>query len=237
MYGNTRVIYNTGFRDKGSPYHGGSGDIAATTPADEPLLGTMTACSPRPATAVRSRPPSAASSRPGTGSNWASPTSTPTTCGSTSTATCSAKSWRTSNSPATTTPDAGSLSADEGDLYKIAVWFEFSDDNRNFQATGATIQRFTTTPNDSYKLARYRWNWQRRSNDGDASNYAQLFDLVTAVNDTSSSLREPRAEPRRHGAVDARVLLRLRHGQLGRLDLQRRPEHVPLSSPRASAGC
>jgi hypothetical protein len=35
-------MYNTGFRDKGSPYHGGGGDIAASLPRkDEPLLGTF----------------------------------------------------------------------------------------------------------------------------------------------------------------------------------------------------
>jgi hypothetical protein len=27
VYGNFRVVYNVGFRDKGSPYHGGSGDF------------------------------------------------------------------------------------------------------------------------------------------------------------------------------------------------------------------
>jgi hypothetical protein len=74
----------------------------------------------------------------------------------------------------------------EGDLYKVAVWFEFNDDNRGFNATGATAQRFTTLGGD-YKLARYRWNWQRRSNDGDANNFAQFFDLVSALNDTSTN--------------------------------------------------
>ncbi len=36
---NYRVIYNAGFRDKGSPFHGGGGDYAVTVPSDDLLLG------------------------------------------------------------------------------------------------------------------------------------------------------------------------------------------------------
>ncbi|HNC98291.1 MAG TPA: hypothetical protein PKW90_19310, partial [Myxococcota bacterium] len=39
VYGNGRIIYNAGFRDKGSPYHSGAGDYAVTVPADDLLLG------------------------------------------------------------------------------------------------------------------------------------------------------------------------------------------------------
>src|SRR5262249_10584270 len=61
-----------------------------------------------------------------------------------------------------------------------------NDDNRNFTPTSATIQRFTTLGGD-YKLARYRWTWQRRSNDGDPNNYSQFFDLVSAIKDATAS--------------------------------------------------
>ena len=37
VYGNTRVIHGILFRDKGSPYHNGTGDIMARTPDDEKL--------------------------------------------------------------------------------------------------------------------------------------------------------------------------------------------------------
>ena len=39
VYGNTRVIYNAVFRDKGSPFHNGSGDLTARAPDDERLHG------------------------------------------------------------------------------------------------------------------------------------------------------------------------------------------------------
>jgi hypothetical protein len=43
-------------------------------------------------------------------------------------------------------------SAAAGDLYKVGVWFEFKDDNASMaSATSATAQRFTTTPNSTYK--------------------------------------------------------------------------------------
>jgi hypothetical protein len=39
VYNNYRVIYNVGFRDKGSPWHGGAGDFAVAVPPDDRLLG------------------------------------------------------------------------------------------------------------------------------------------------------------------------------------------------------
>jgi hypothetical protein len=69
----------------------------------------------------------------------------------------------------------------EGDLHKVAMWFEFYEDNSNFNATSATIEQFLTLGN-AYKLARYRWIFQRRPNDGTANNFTNLFDLVTAAN-------------------------------------------------------
>lgn len=187
VYGNHRVVYNTGFRDKGSPYHGGSGDIAATTPRDQPLLGTFdrvfasTGNGGSEPTAIRSQLAAwygqqlgipylhahymrlyfnGSLFRPDIMEDLEQPNHD------------FAERWFPSTA--------------EGDLYKIAVWFEFNDDNLGFNPTGATLQRFTTLGGE-YKLARYRWNWQRRSNDGDASNYDQFFDLVSAFNDTSAN--------------------------------------------------
>ncbi len=71
-------------------------------------------------------------------------------------------------------------SSDEGDHYKIAVWFEFQDDNSTFAATGATLESFKTT-SGAYKLPRYRFNWQTRGYQGTADNYTNIFDLVAVT--------------------------------------------------------
>ena len=187
VYGNHRIIYNTGFRDKGSPYHGGRGDITAVTPADEPLLGTQrrvfasTGNGGSEATGIRSQLAAwyaqqlgipylhahymrlyfnGSLFRPDIMEDLEEPNHD------------YAKLWFPNDAT--------------GDLYKIAVWFEFQDNNTDFSATSATIERFLTVGNE-YKLARYRWNWQRRTRDGDANNYRQFFDLVTAMNDTSAN--------------------------------------------------
>lgn len=185
VYGQHRVIYNAGFRDKGSPYHAGRGDIAVQTPADEPLLGTLrrvfasTGNGGSEATGIRSQ----------LAAWYAQQLGIPY---------LHAHYMRLYFNGALFRPDIMEdleepnhdyaelwFPADStGDLYKIAVWFEFQDNNRDFNATSATIERFLTVGNQ-YKLARYRWSWQRRTRDGDANNYRQFFDLVTALNDTS----------------------------------------------------
>ena len=68
-------------------------------------------------------------------------------------------------------------------LYKIAIWFEFGDDNSSFSATGASLERFLTGAN--YKVGRYRWNWQIRPDGDTASDYSGLFNLITAVNNST----------------------------------------------------
>ncbi len=50
---------------------------------------------------------------------------------------------------------------DEGDLYKLAFWFEFEDNNYGFGPIGATLEKFLGADN-AFKLARYRWCWQQR---------------------------------------------------------------------------
>jgi len=71
---------------------------------------------------------------------------------------------------------------DEGDIYKIDDWFEFNDTpNREFNVDG-TLQDFTTS-GGAKKQARYRWNWEKKSNGGLNDDYTSLFDLVDAVNE------------------------------------------------------
>lgn len=74
----------------------------------------------------------------------------------------------------------------DGDLYKISIWFEHRDDsNSQFNATQATMQRFLS--GGQLKLARYRWNWERRAQTFPESNYQTIFDLVTAINSTADA--------------------------------------------------
>lgn len=186
VYNGHRVIYNTGFRDKGSPFHSGSGDIALATPADEPLLGAhervlaSTGNGGSEPTGIRSQ----------LAAWFGQQLGIPYLHAHYLRLYVNGNLFREVNEDLEQ-PDHDYArrwfpDADEGDLYKIAVWFEFDDGNSSFQSTGATIQRFTTL-NGEYKLARYRWNWQRRSIDGDATNYRQILDLATVLNDTSAS--------------------------------------------------
>jgi len=180
VYGNHRVIYNVGFRDKGSPFHGGTGDFAVTVPPDDLLLGTTdrvfagTGNAGSEATGIRSQLAAWLAQQMGIPYLHAH----------------YMRLYRNGGLFRDVTEDleqpnhdfaeAWFPQADEGDLYKVSVWFEFQDDNRNFTSTGATIQRFTSGGN--LKLARYRWCFQRRSNDGFASNYTNLLNLVTTIN-------------------------------------------------------
>jgi hypothetical protein len=68
----------------------------------------------------------------------------------------------------------------DGDLAEIDDWFEFND-SFGIANVDATLQNFTTT-DGSKKRARYRWNWERKTNrpvDDDAS---ELFAIVDAMN-------------------------------------------------------
>jgi regulation of enolase protein 1 (concanavalin A-like superfamily) len=68
-----------------------------------------------------------------------------------------------------------------GEIFKIDDWFEFDASvNREFNVD-ATLQNFTTS-NGSKKQARYRWNWEKKSNHGLDDDYSQLFSLVDALN-------------------------------------------------------
>jgi hypothetical protein len=223
VYGTYRVLYNVGFRDKGSPFHAGAGDFAVTVPPDDLLLGARdrvfaaTGNGGSEATAIRSQLAAWLGQQleiPYLHAHYL-------------------RLYRNGNAyqnvledleqPNNNYAEAWFPDAGEGDLYKVAVWFEFDDSNSGFTSTSATLQSFLTTGN-IYKLARYRWNFQRRPNDGTANNYTNLFDLVAAAPAQSGG----------HGTVDARPCLQPPDGELGRLDLQRRPEHVLLQAVRGT---
>src|SRR5262249_55073436 len=73
------------------------------------------------------------------------------------------------------------------DLFKVAIWFEFADDNANFSPTGATLEKFIS--GGQYKTARYRWNWQLRPSTETANNFASVFNLAAAANSVSDRVR------------------------------------------------
>ena len=181
VYGNGRILYNVGFRDKGSPYHGGAGDFAVTVPTDDLLLGT----SDRIFGATGNGGPEDTGLR-GRVANWfAREMGLPYLHahyillyrnGSLHQTIDEDNEQPSNNYAASWFPSTAT-----GELFKIAVWFE---DDSTSGATSATMEQFRTT-GGVYDLARYRWNWQLRANDS-ANNFTNLFKLVDAVNTGSA---------------------------------------------------
>ena len=68
-----------------------------------------------------------------------------------------------------------------GDLHKVEVWFEFTNNLSSFNGVGASIENFTTT-GGAKKLARYRWTFGKRALNGSASDYTNIFQLVDVAN-------------------------------------------------------
>ncbi len=189
VYGNYRVIYNVGFRDKGSPYHGGSGDLTVTVPADDLLLGTQdrvfgsTGNGGSEETGLRGQVSAWIGQQMGIPYlhshyiqvYWNGGQFREVLEDLEQPSQYFAGKWF---------PEGG-----DGDLYKVAVWFEFQDDNSGFGAVGATLEPFRSA-NGAYKLSRYRWNFQQRTITTTANNYTNLFDLIDAANDQAN--RVPR---------------------------------------------
>ncbi len=191
VYNHSRIIYNAGYRDKGSPYHGGSGDYAATVPKDEMLLGIddrifgSTGNGGEESTGMLTDVANWVAEKMGVpflhshylrlyknGSlfrNVIIDMEQPNGY--------FAKSWFGSEGV-------------KDDLFKISVWFEFDDGNTGFTPTGATLERFLS--GTAYKLARYRWNWQLRPSIDTANDYTAIFNLVAAAN---SGSERPRTFP------------------------------------------
>jgi hypothetical protein len=188
VYGNQRVIYNTGFRDKGSPWHGGGGDFAVSAPADEMLHGTTyhvfgsTGNVDNEDTATRSQLAAWLAQQMGIpylhahymmlyrngGNPW--------------------PIMEDLEQPNNYYAESWFPAEEAGELNKVAMWFEFEDNNTTFQnPVHATLERFTSPPGGPYKLARYRWIFQQRPPGTTANNFTNLFDLATAANATGTS--------------------------------------------------
>ncbi len=185
VYGNFRVIYQSGFRDKGSPYHGGAGSYASNNPDDEPLLGTTervfrsTGNGGSESTGLRNVTSAWIGRQLGIPYLHAHYMQLYRNGGQQYN--ISEDEEVPSNEYARGQFPAGG----SGDLYKIALWFEFDDSNSGFTSTHATLEDFrdsTGAPN----RARYRWTWQTRGYQGSANNYSNIFNLVRLANDTSA---------------------------------------------------
>ena len=172
-----RIIYNAGFRDKGSPYHSGVGDFAITVPVDDMLLGVRdrvfgaTGNGGAEETGLRGRV-----------ANWFQ-----REMGLPYLNSQYILFYRNGGLHQTISEDAEQPnnpyaeswfpSGEVGELFKIAVWFE---DDSTSGATSATMEQFRKKGGD-YDLKRYRFNWQLRPNDS-ANNYTNFLKLVDAIN-------------------------------------------------------
>jgi len=73
----------------------------------------------------------------------------------------------------------------EGDLHKISVWYEFNTGTSQVLGTAASSEAYLnsyTTTGGAKKRARYRWNWQQRAVHGTANDFTSLFTLVDVAN-------------------------------------------------------
>ncbi|MEW6155931.1 MAG: lamin tail domain-containing protein [Verrucomicrobiota bacterium] len=189
VYGDFRVVYNAGFRDKGSPFHGGAGDFAVTVPRDEMILGTDDRVF-----ASTGNGGSENTGMLGDVSAWiGSQMSIPYLHSHYMRLFRNGTQFREIMYDLEQ-PDR-SLAADwfgggdnEDEFYKIAIWFEFQDDNNSFSATQATLQRFPGS--GPFRLARYRWNWQPRPGGNTANEYTPIFNLAAAANNSADRITQ-----------------------------------------------
>lgn len=177
VQGNGRIIYNAGFRDKGSPFHGGVGDFAVTVAADDLLLGVRdrvfgaTGNGGAEDTGIRGRT-----------ANWFQremglPYLHAHYIFFYRNGSLHQSISEDAEQPSNPYAEAWYPSGEPGELLKIAVWFEDDGTDSNTQATMEAFR----TPTGALDLKRYRWNWQLRANDS-ANNYTNFFNLVETLN-------------------------------------------------------
>jgi hypothetical protein len=78
----------------------------------------------------------------------------------------------------------------EGDLFKVAVWYEFNVGTSQVLGTAASSEAYLnnyTTTGGAKKRARYRWTWQPRAVHGSANDFSNLFALVDVANAPTNS--------------------------------------------------
>lgn len=70
---------------------------------------------------------------------------------------------------------------DQGGLFEIDDWFEFTNPGDGYANVNARLERYVNAAGD-YHQARYRWNWKRKTNTPSDDDHADLFALVDAAN-------------------------------------------------------
>jgi hypothetical protein len=188
VYGNTRVIYNAGGRYRGSPfirpgYNGPTGNLCAyvwTLPKDDPFLGTdeinLDTLEPgRDNTRQREKTSFWIAGQLGV------PFSYQRYVHIYLNGIKRGDIYTDSLQPNSDYIRSWFPDDNRGHIFKIDDWFEFNDAVRMEFNVDATLQNFTTT-GGAKKQARYRWNWERKSNRGLDDDYSSLLALVDALN-------------------------------------------------------
>lgn len=203
IYGHRRVMYNIGFRDKGSPFHDGDGDITLVCPADDRLHGVrervfaQTGNGGSEETGLRGRVAAWLGARLGIPHLHANYMRFYIN-GSALATLCEDLEEPSHDYAEQFYPDGGA-----GDLYKISYTFEFPDALTGTANTQSTLDYFTTVGNE-LKLARYRWNWERRARRPPESDYTTIFDMARAVHHTGADV-----EARILAAMDVDRMMRV----------------------------
>jgi hypothetical protein len=195
VYGRDRVVYNVGARYSGSPYHapsydspvGNYCDYQLTFPEDDPFLGETdvnlvhagNGCCEW--TLVREQMAYAIARQLGLPFNHTRHVQVYVNGARRAPLMMLDSQQANGDFLEQWWPDSGG----DGDLHKIALWFEFNNDISSFDAVGASFGNFVSEGRK--KMARYRWNWPRRSAPNDINNYTNLFGLHEAMLTSSTS--------------------------------------------------
>ena len=184
VYGDSRVVYNIGALYSGSPYHspgynspvGNYSDYALVFPADEPFLSEFDVSLVEPGNGCcegslqREATAYWLAEQLGQPFNYTRPVQV--YVNGLQRAPIMMMDTQQPNSDFI---DQWYPSAPKGDLHKIQLWFEFDSNASTFQPIGADFGNWQS--GGTKKLARYRWNWARRSALNDINNYTNLFAL------------------------------------------------------------
>ncbi len=183
---NTRVIYNAGWRNKGSPFHGGLGSYSSRFADDDLLLGS-------------GRHVFRSSGNGGDESTEMADDVSYWMAGQMGLPFSHSHYMRLYRNGALhypvdydiEVPDR-SIAKDwfgggglDDTLFKISGWFECDDSNGNGPTSlvWASFQKKPVTA-PPYKLAAYRFNWQPHPGARTANDYSLIYNLLTAANAT-----------------------------------------------------
>lgn len=177
VHNGVRVVYNAGFKDKGSPFHSGGGDFLVAFPRDQRLLGSdsMVAASTGNGGSEDTHQREQMSFWIGRklGTPWLNRRYI--------------RFYRNGSAPRPVMEDSEEPDGDfteywygeagDGELFKIEDWFEFDDSGTGFVNTDARLEPYFTD-DGLHKTARYRWSWRKRAVDRTANDYTSLFQLA-----------------------------------------------------------